>query len=102
MLVIVFLTFLDVSAEKPEGNFWRNVLRLIRLIDVDIFMTMMLVLGTCWGFLEAYLFIFLKELNATNYLLGNAPLNQLRVNFNHFCFRVELSRTTFVHSIFYG
>ena len=86
MLVIVFLTFLDVSAEKPEGNFWRNVLRLIRLIDVDIFMTMMLVLGTCWGFLEAYLFIFLKELNATNYLLGNAPLNELTCEFLSFLF----------------
>ena len=45
-------------------------MQLIRLVDVDIFLTMMLLLGTCWGFLEAYLFIYLIEMNASSYLLG--------------------------------
>lgn len=71
LLVISFLFIVDVTADKNEGHFWRNVLRLVKLVDVDIFMAMMLVLGTCWGYLEAYLFIFLVELKATSFLLGN-------------------------------
>ena len=70
MFVIVFLTFVDVTVEKPDGRFWRNVQQLARFIDVDIFMSMSLLLGTCWGFLETYLFIFLAQMKAPAYLLG--------------------------------
>ena len=48
-----------------------SISKLVRLIDVDIFMIMMLLLGTCWGFLESFLFVYLTELKASSYLLGN-------------------------------
>ena len=35
-----------------------------------MFLLILLTLGTFWGFLEAFLFVFLVELKATSYLLG--------------------------------
>jgi hypothetical protein len=70
-IVILLITRLDVDIERVEPSSLAAGLRkLIRLIDVDVFMLMMLLLGTCWGFLESFLFIFLMELNANSYLLG--------------------------------
>ena len=71
-IVVVLVSRLDVDAEQVEaGNFRANLNKLIRLVDVNIFLVMMLLLGTCWGFLESFLFVFLMEMNATSYLLGN-------------------------------
>ena len=71
VVVILLITRLDVDIERMEASsLAAGLRRLIRLIDVDVFMLMMLLLGTCWGFLESFLFIFLMELNANSYLLG--------------------------------
>lgn len=70
LLVLVCFCFLEVEVEKSEGEFMRDVFKLIRLVHIDIFMLMMLLLGTCWGFLEAFLFVFLIELNASSTMLG--------------------------------
>jgi len=71
VVVILLITRLDVDIERVEASsLAAGLRRLIRLIDVDVFMLMMLLLGTCWGFLESFLFIFLMELNANSYLLG--------------------------------
>ena len=72
----IFLIFLlDVDVEHTEtGSLKTNLLKIFRMIDVDIFMLMMLIIGTCWGFLESFLFVFLMELNASSFLLGKEPL----------------------------
>lgn len=71
VLVVLLVSRLDVDVERLEsGNLMSGAKRLIRLIDVDFFMLMMLLLGTCWGFLESFLFVFLMELKANSYLLG--------------------------------
>ena len=63
----------------------RDVFKLIRLVHIDIFMLMMLLLGTCWGFLEAFLFVFLIELNASSTMLGEFPsyfsIDSIQTNF---------------------
>ncbi len=80
VVVILLITRLDVDIERVEASsLAAGLRRLIRLIDVDVFMLMMLLLGTCWGFLESFLFIFLVELNANSYLLGE---------FAHFTFQL--------------
>lgn len=72
VLVVLLISRLDVDVERMEsGNLAAGVKRLVRLIDVDVFILMMLLLGTCWGFLESFLFVFLMELKANSYLLGN-------------------------------
>ena len=103
VFVIVFLTFVDVTVEKPDGRFWRNVQQLARFIDVDIFMSMSLLLGTCWGFLETYLFIFLAQMKAPAYLLGKRSSYTTRLMTHH---NILFSRAncctwiTDLHSIF--
>lgn len=68
-IILIFL--LDVDVERMEtGSLKSNLAKIIRMVDVDIFMLMMLILGTCWGFLESFLFVFLMELNASSLLLG--------------------------------
>jgi len=41
---------------------------------------MIFLLGMFWGFVESYLFVFLKELEAPNYLLGNTISHSQSVN----------------------
>ncbi len=75
VLVVLLISRLDVDVERMEsGNFVAGVKRLVRLIDVDVFIFMMLLLGTCWGFIESFMFVFLMELKANSYLLGNYNL----------------------------
>jgi len=69
-LVVLCFFYLEVEVEKSDGDFFRDVFKLIRLVHIDIFMMMMLLLGTCWGFLEAFLFVFLIELQASSTMLG--------------------------------
>lgn len=69
-MALLCFFYLEVEVEKSEGSFMRDVLKLIRLVHIDIFMLMMWLLGTCWGFLEAFLFVFLIELNASSTMLG--------------------------------
>ncbi len=71
VIVVLLISRLDVDVERVEGgNLAIGLKRLVRLVDVDVFMLMMLLLGTCWGFLESFLFVFLMELKANSYLLG--------------------------------
>lgn len=71
VLGIVLIFLLEVDVERLEtGNLGASLKKITRMIDVDIFMVMMLILGTCWGFLESFYFVFLMELNANNVLLG--------------------------------
>lgn len=68
-IVLIFLLEVDVERLETE-NLRASLKKITRMIDVDIFMVMMLILGTCWGFLESFYFVFLMELNANNVLLG--------------------------------
>ena len=70
VIVIFLVSRLEVAVEKVEGDFGANFKKLLRLVDVNVFLVMMLFLGTCWGFLESYLFVYLMEMEASSYLLG--------------------------------
>ena len=70
-VVILLVSRLDVDVERMEnGNLVAGLKKLVHFIDVDVFILMMLFLGTCWGFIESFLFVFLMELKANSYLLG--------------------------------
>lgn len=64
-VVLISQMDVDVGVERLETeSLSAGLSKLVRLIDVDVFLVMMLLLGTCWGYLESFLFLFLKELNA--------------------------------------
>ena len=84
VVVVLLISRLDVDVERVEGgNLANGLKRLVRLVDVDVFMLMMLFLGTCWGFLESFLFVFLEELKANSYLLGNQFLKLSSIYMSH-------------------
>ena len=88
-IILIFL--LDVDVERMEtGSLKSNLAKIIRMVDVDIFMFMMLILGTCWGFLESFLFVFLMELNASSLLLGKRIFCFFFI-FYFVCFNVQIS-----------
>ncbi|XP_063588956.1 major facilitator superfamily domain-containing protein 6-like [Penaeus indicus] len=66
-LLVTRLQFtVDISSEK----LLQDLKALVTKVEIDVFLVMVLVLGSNWGFIESYLFVFLRELKAPNYLLG--------------------------------
>ncbi len=49
ILVLLILWKMDVTGEKMEGNFLKNCLQLVQMFHIDVFMIMMLLLGSFWG-----------------------------------------------------
>lgn len=78
LLVVLLVIRFDVIAERDSPRSKKCVSvtagigRIIRLIDVDIFAFVMLLLGTFWGFFESFLFVFLTDLGANSFLFGNS------------------------------
>lgn len=71
---------MEVAADKTEKHFLKNCLKLVQMFHINLFMLLMLLLGAYWGFLEAFLFIFLIELKASSRLLGIlSPLKKKHV-----------------------
>ena len=72
LLVISILTVLwmPVGPKMPVDNIMTDMLKLLKLPHIIGFIFFMFALGNLWGFIESYLFLHLKELGASNYLLG--------------------------------
>lgn len=72
LLVITSITvFLMPLGEKlPAENVFKDLWNLLKMPHVICFILFLFVLGNFWGFIESFLFLYLKELGAPNYLLG--------------------------------
>ncbi|XP_065202542.1 uncharacterized protein LOC135832927 [Planococcus citri] len=72
LLLISILTVLwmPVGPKMPVDNIMTDMLKLLKLPHIIGFIFFMFALGNLWGFIESYLFLHLKELGASNYLLG--------------------------------
>lgn len=55
----------------PADNILKDTLAIIKMPHVVLFIIFLFLLGNFWGFIESYVFLYLKELGASNYLLGN-------------------------------
>lgn len=66
----VSLLLMPIGAKQPADNIFRDMIRLIKLPHVIMFIFFLFMLGNCWGFIESYLFLYLRELGAPSYLLG--------------------------------
>lgn len=70
-LTLFKASMLGVEIAKMEINVWGNVKPLLKSANVWIFLFSVFIMGSCWGFLESFLFVHLqKNLHAPNYLLG--------------------------------
>lgn len=68
--ITVFL--MPLGDKLPADNVFRDLWNLLKMPHVICFILFLFVLGNFWGFIESFLFLYLKELGAPNYLLGNA------------------------------
>lgn len=66
--ITVFL--MPLGDKLPADNVFRDLWNLLKMPHVICFILFLFVLGNFWGFIESFLFLYLKELGAPNYLLG--------------------------------
>lgn len=76
VLSMVTLLMMPVGIKMPADHILKDMLRLLKLPHVTAFIFFLFMLGNCWGFIESYLFLYLKELGASNYLLGKFYKNK--------------------------
>ena len=69
----------DASLMQFKLDFPDCYFQIFRRPEAVVFLLVVLYLGTMWGFLESFLFVFLKELNAPTYMLGTMFQNTGRV-----------------------
>lgn len=69
-LTLIKVSMINVEISALPTNVWKNVRPLLKSANVWIFLFSVFIMGSCWGFLESFLFIHLQKLDAPNYLLG--------------------------------
>ncbi|XP_055856007.1 uncharacterized protein LOC129919182 isoform X1 [Episyrphus balteatus] len=72
LLVIstISVLMMPLGEKLPADNVFRDLWNLLKMPHVIAFILFLFVLGNFWGFIESFLFLYLKELGAPNYLLG--------------------------------
>lgn len=66
--ITVFL--MPLGDKMPADNMFNELWKLVKMPHVICFIIFLFLLGNFWGFIESFLFLYLKELEAPNYLLG--------------------------------
>lgn len=70
LISAVTVAVMPLGAKLPADNLLRDLVNIIKMPHIIIFIFFLFALGNFWGFIESYLFIYLKELGAPNFLLG--------------------------------
>lgn len=72
LLVISAITvyLMPLGKKLPADDIFKNLLNILRMPRVLLFIVFLFILGNLWGFIESFLFLYLKDLGAPNYLLG--------------------------------
>ncbi|XP_063588960.1 major facilitator superfamily domain-containing protein 6-like [Penaeus indicus] len=61
---------LQFQVEENQENILKNVLKLVTRMEINVHFLMVLLLGTNWGFIESFLFLYLDTLGAPTFLMG--------------------------------
>lgn len=70
VLSVLSVMMMPIGEKLPADNVFRDLFNLLKMPHVMIFILFLFFLGNFWGFIESFLFLYLKELGAPNYLLG--------------------------------
>ncbi|KAL7646972.1 UNVERIFIED_CONTAM: hypothetical protein RMT77_002229 [Armadillidium vulgare] len=72
MIVACLFTYsVNMTADKNTSNILQDLGKLVTSLEVDLFLLLVLILGSNFGFIESYLFIYLQNIGAPSLLLGN-------------------------------
>lgn len=66
----VAIMAMPIGVKLPADDLLRDVWSILKMPHVTVFIFFMFLLGNYWGYIESFLFLYLKELGAPNYLLG--------------------------------
>lgn len=68
---IVIMAIIEIKTVKePVRNVMYEIGQVLAKFEVVVFLVVILILGSVWGFLESFFFVYLSELKAPPYLLG--------------------------------
>ncbi|XP_037084598.1 major facilitator superfamily domain-containing protein 6-B-like [Pollicipes pollicipes] len=70
LLTIVTLFAFDLQVALPAKARIKELAKIFKRPEALVYVIIVTILGTMWGFLESFLFVFLKGLNAPLYMLG--------------------------------
>ncbi|XP_059480405.1 major facilitator superfamily domain-containing protein 6-like [Neocloeon triangulifer] len=70
MTAAVSIMAMPIGVKLPNDDLLRDVWRILKMPHVTVFIFFLFLLGNYWGYIESFLFLYLKELGAPNYLLG--------------------------------
>lgn len=72
LISAITVAVMPLGAKLPADNLLHDLVNIIKMPHIIIFIFFLFALGNFWGFIESYLFLYLKELGAPNFLLGKS------------------------------
>ncbi|XP_076032651.1 uncharacterized protein LOC143020290 isoform X1 [Oratosquilla oratoria] len=70
MMCLILLKGVNPKVETSASSVLGDLKKLVKKMEIDVFLFFLLILGSNWGFIESFLFVYLIELNAPNFMLG--------------------------------
>lgn len=83
LISAITVAVMPLGAKLPADNLLRDLINIIKMPHIIVFIFFLFALGNFWGFIESYLFIYLKELGAPNFLLGKHLNKIFHFSFNN-------------------
>lgn len=70
-LTLAMVCKIQLDIELPKSTSIRGLGKIFSNVDILVFLVLTLVTGSCWGFVETFLFMYLKDdMGAPMYILG--------------------------------
>ncbi|CAH0561792.1 unnamed protein product [Brassicogethes aeneus] len=66
----IAVCLMPLGSKLPADNIFSDLMNIFKMPHLVAFIFFMFILGNLWGFIESYLFFYLRELGAPNILLG--------------------------------
>lgn len=70
LIAAVCVVLMPLGTKLPADNIFRDLMNIVKMPHVMVFIIFLFMLGNFWGFIESYLFLYLKDLSAPMSLLG--------------------------------
>ncbi|CAH1160196.1 unnamed protein product [Phaedon cochleariae] len=70
ILASICLFFMKLDTKLPADDLFGDLINIFKKPPLVIFVLFLFILGNLWGFIESFLFFYLRHLGAPNYLLG--------------------------------
>ncbi|CAG9859820.1 unnamed protein product [Phyllotreta striolata] len=61
---------MEIDTKLPSDSLYSDLKKILKMPALVVFVFFLFLLGNLWGFIESFLFFYLKDLGAPNYLLG--------------------------------